>query len=434
MYNMDIMLDSLGLKNDNRMVWQYVRAPITFCTEVLLSMLIFDYLKVVRNPYVIFTEKNHPTELDNLYKIFKELQNDFENGFFKSFRLILTQSPPPFTTEFIKSDTNYIVLELQELNRISHFMEYIYFRNVNNTAPISYFHALWIESQEKYEQLLDFDLNKPSGDLTTLSVLVTDEFTRSYHSPLFQKALECDLLKPICNLEGIKNIFEIIPVFAIAHEVYHYKFKNVSPKKLNIFFDQLRDLSITHRGLGHFREITSCPPEMDDTPHIDEELYCDYFAIAFVWRLCVYRHWIDARIFCLSLLLMYNSFFFNLMLGGCTSICRYYELEIRKGYGMMWALDLDRELNVKPWFKDFEKYLGLFDSYCKVSCINLALSNMSHTQSRIRKELVSVLNELPPYNINGYASADLVKNPTIDNFISELTVHATRSMRDTTII
>jgi len=344
-----------------------------------------EYLHWVRSPYAIFTTESRPPELDCVFRLYDDMLYHYDLELENPLNLVLTQSRSEFSTQFIMTDSPYIVLEMQEIQRISQVMEYFALHEIDLDVPISHFHALWIEHHQQYEFIGQMDVG--DGKPTRLSILTTDKLRLAHRSPLFQKLSESALLEPFCKLEGFQAAFEIIPAFAIAHEIAHFEYGRATSDDKTAVFEFVDGLPTKHRGGGYFLDLIR-PEGLLLSPHLNEELYCDFSAILTAYRLCVGRHWIDERLFCVALVQMFNAIFFHLMLQGCVDKNRYDELRIRKGFGLLLALDcLENESKARDLYTDYERFLGLLDLYCVSLCVTL----------RVRPESFSAIAELPDH-------------------------------------
>jgi hypothetical protein len=194
--------------------------------ESQYDMDIREFLHWVRKPYSVFDRENCFSELVSLFKLYDDMLYHFDLEVDNPLELILTQSRPQHTTQIVTLDLPFIVLELQDLNRISQALEFFTFHDIDQNAPISLFHALWIEFHEKYEFIAQVNVGDAGN--VHVPVLITSEEAVPLRTDLVQKFAASPLTESICHLRGFQKIFEIVPAFAIAHEIAHFRYSGGS--------------------------------------------------------------------------------------------------------------------------------------------------------------------------------------------------------------
>lgn len=393
-------------------------------------MNIFRFLGRTRNPHRIFDFRNRPDELAPHFKLYEDMLYHFDLETDNPLELILTQSSLGLTTQIVTlAYRPFIVLELQEVERLSQVMEFFIFHDVEN-SPISYFHELWMRFHERFEQLVE--LKGPDGKPAVLSGTVTARHLLKRDPEVARRLAESKLPPIFYELRGFDRSFEIAISFALAHEIahYHYVDDRHTPAAEETI-DELTRLPWVEPVSPYLSQLIKFETWDSVPERLREELYCDCRGLKTAWNVSVERHWIDARLFSIMLCLTFNGFFAQMLMSSKWTKSQFTELGTRKAYALLWGLNhLARRVGDVPWIRDYERYLCLLDNYC----FDLAIKMARFTNHGLRADYKDMLEDFMIRNLHGYLSSEEIKKVTIPLVLENLFALAEKICADREIV
>lgn len=376
---------------------------------------IVRFLEITRRPYSIITRASSPAELDGIFKLYDDLLYHFDLEDLNPTDLILTQSAVSYGTTITTSGEPFIILELQEIDRIARITEFFGLHEYDNRSPIATLHALWIEHQDKTEFIAELRLK--SGKTVHVPINVTDDAREQLRSPTFYKLASSQLFGPLSSLQGFQKVFEIAVSFTLCHELAHYICKR-DPEEAEIKVGYLtRSLPETHRGKGRFLELIMTD-DQSNYPGLDNEIFCDLTAIEHARSICMIRHWIDERLFPAFIALMFNAYFAQLAMRGCSDPGRYEELRIRRGFALLFALKaIGYDERTAAWYDEYEVFLGLLDAYSASLAVTLLRSARGGLSPNVR----AAMNGYLTFNARDYLPSEVIRRGVqVPDFLDEM--------------
>lgn len=377
-------------------------------------MDIKKFLKLTRNVENTYTRKDHPSYLNNIFKIYWEIEQRFKAAIDSKLELIVIQSTDLTSTQIVELDKHYIVVNISQFSFMSQLLEFCAFQSIDQ-ENLSVFYKNW-EDSYKGETLVHKGTSHHIEIKVEEDIKLSDDQIERFKNSIF--------MEDMINADGFKEFFGACVIFLISHELAHYYYGKNNGVRDELVKGDILDLPSLRSSSLYLRSKASTSIQENNISQ--EELYCDYMATEVCWSICVITQSIDTRLIGVALSLLFNSLYFFSLQKDIYNKNHYTDLKVRHATTLLRFLSLheydvmtekqrllhqltDFSLPDPPIYDpDYESFIALFDVYCFNMALVLARQNIDINE----KLYGEAFEDLLKIELGRYLPPDLdISNP-----------------------